>query len=145
MRQEMITARADALEGAADLIENHDWCQRALARDKDGEPTHVLDEGACEFCLQGALMKTCWVDEETHAESIEHGACYGQYMGDDEPTDGLTVYHMVVFDTESSIPMRGVTLDQFNDFDSTTKEKVLGVLRKAAERVRKEQPDEEDE
>lgn len=39
------------------LIEQTGWCQGASARDHKGEPKDLFGEGACFYCIVGAITK----------------------------------------------------------------------------------------
>lgn len=141
----MIDARVKALRDSARLLSAEGaWTKGALARDSSGEPTTVLSGDACQFCLQGVLMHTCWVDEEVLTEYMTTDYDV-YYIGDGE--DGLEVFSCAQRDVEDAINAKYglLTLDQFNDRQGTSKEDVVRVLRAAANRVKREKPDEEEE
>lgn len=137
MNTENLPARARTVRQAIDLLDSTGWCQNALARDKDGEQVTVLSEEACWFCLTGAVMRSCWVDEESATEAWENDF-YNASLEEEE--DSVVTCYQVLFDLEDTVckehfKIGRTRLDTFNDYWAVDYGRVRDVLVKTAERL----------
>lgn len=137
MSEENLPARAKTVREVIDLLDKTGWCQHALAKDKDGDKVNVLSEEACSYCLTGAVMHTCWVDEETFNEAWD---CPDyQYIGDSE-VDPVATCYQVLFDIEDTVSttyfkVGRTQLADFNDLYGVDYTKVREVLVSTAQRL----------
>lgn len=95
---------------AADLIERTGWAQGAAAYDRNGQVTHPSSDGACSFCITGALDRVL----------IDRGV------------DRLYVAERklrICMELRSELPDIHTTAVEFNDTVGRTKEEVLKLLR----------------
>lgn len=94
----------EVLTEAARLLRDVGWTQSVLARDANGAPTYIGDEGATCFCMIGALGLA--------------GSNTGEYQA--------------AVDRLSHLVGRGKIAD-FNDTWGRTKEECIAKLLEAAE------------
>lgn len=91
---------------AYEVLEQHDWCQKAYAKDKDDNPVISDDPTACKFCMYGAIAKA-----------------YG-YSLDPLPLSGkIDKLHDTIRTRFEAAPLR------WNDHPDRTKEEVISVLK----------------
>ena len=64
------------------LSDESQWCQRALARDKDGFPMLPEEQGAVQYCLNGAVRKVAGDADVSDpiAEALERAARVMGYL-----------------------------------------------------------------
>lgn len=96
---------------AIELLEKG-WCQRAFAKDQDGNQVPVDSPDACTFCTLGALIRAgLEINPDTTTVSIHQLAFY-------EITDALRAH------TDSH------SIAGFNDLAWTKKDDVISLLKR---------------
>jgi hypothetical protein len=103
------------------------WCQLCMARDSFGRPLPFTSEGATEFCLTGAMLRS----------RIEAANRLGPHLLEQVETQYVKELHVL-------IRLVGVSsLSEFNDHPRTTKTDVLQVMLIAQRRINEQQGREE--
>lgn len=51
---------------ARDLFYENDWCKRTYAKNHDGEPSNVMDNDTCSFCITGAIYRAVGKNPDWH-------------------------------------------------------------------------------
>ena len=114
IRETTKVTTADVLERAADLLEEFDWCQLQLAKDKDGNLCWWNTTDPVAFCVVGATYRATF--------DLTGG------LNDVHEKDALGALLTHLYE---AYRWRG-TVPQWNDSEGHTKAEVVGALRAAA-------------
>ena len=59
------------IDSTIKLLELNDWNQKQYALDKDKNPVAFNNPKATSYCLQGALMRVCYLNRVTKKSQME--------------------------------------------------------------------------
>jgi hypothetical protein len=126
MHKTMDQRAAEALDAAADLLGDPSvWTKEVMARDKDGLPTHPNSKRACKWCGMGAIRRAA--NDEVRTVFAARRAA-NEILSAREWSFG--------WDTQTVRPRPSMSVEDFNDAESSSNEDVCSLFREAAQFIR---------
>jgi YD repeat-containing protein len=106
------------------LLADNGWTQHGYARNAEGTIVGITDPSATQFCLVGALMRACDINEveSSLALPVATMKLIQKEIG----------YHMEYWENLHS----SYVLTNFNDRPGRTVREVIAVIKKAAEKAK---------